>query len=87
MGWVVHLRGMPLFRKRSPKIRFEFVAAKKHPTLGGLPAIEALAQQFDLWGKLRRLTGIDPRVRKTHGYAPELNVAQLLYSFCGGRRR
>jgi hypothetical protein len=23
-------------------------------------------------------------VRTTHGYAPELNVAQLLYSFCSG---
>ena len=28
--------------------------------------------------------GQNPRVRTTHGYAPELNVAQLLYSFCSG---
>jgi hypothetical protein len=75
---------MPLITKRSPQIRFEFVAAKKQSTLGGLPAIEALAQQFGLWPKLRALPGLDPRVRRTHGYSPELNVAQLLYCFCSG---
>jgi hypothetical protein len=75
---------MPLLTKRSPKIRFEFVAARKQSTLGGLPALEALAQQFDLWNKLRALPGLDPRTRTTHGYSPELIVAQLLYSFCSG---
>lgn len=75
---------MPQLTKRSPKIHFEFVPAKKQSTLGGLPAIEALAQQFDLWKKIRALPGIDPRIRTTHGYSPELIVAQLLYSFCSG---
>ena len=75
---------MPLIAKRSPKIRFEFVAAKKQSTLGGLPALEALAQEFDLWKKLRVLPGLDPRTRTSHGYSPELLVAQLLYSFCSG---
>lgn len=75
---------MPLISKRSPRIRFEFVPAKKQSTLGGLPAIEALAQQFGLWKKIRALPGIDHRVRTSHGYSPELNVAQLLYCFCSG---
>jgi hypothetical protein len=75
---------MPLITKRSPKIRFEFVPAKKQSILGGLPAIEALAQRFGLWPKIRMLPGIDPRVRTTHGYSPELTVAQLLYCFCSG---
>jgi hypothetical protein len=75
---------MPQIVKRSPKIRFQFVAAKKLSTLGGLPALEALAQQFDLWKKIRALPGIDPRVRTTHGYSSELIVAQLLYCFCSG---
>ncbi len=71
---------MPLIAKRSPKLRAEFVAA----TLGGLPALEALAQQFDLWRKIRALPGLEPRTRTTHGYSPELLVARLLYSFCSG---
>lgn len=75
---------MPLIKKRSPKLRFEFVAATKQSTLGGLPALEALAQQFDLWHKIRALPGLDPRTRTSHGYSPELLVAQLLYCFCAG---
>jgi hypothetical protein len=75
---------MPTVTKRSPRIRFEFVAAQKQSTLGGLPALEALAQQFDLWQKIRALPGLDPRTRTSHGYSPELIVAQLLYSFCSG---
>jgi hypothetical protein len=69
---------MPTVTKRSPKIRFEFVAAQKQSTLGGLPALEALAQQFDLWQKIRTLPGLDPRTRTSHGYSPELIVAQLI---------
>lgn len=75
---------MAAINKRSPKIRFEFVPAKKQSTLGGLPALEALAQEFDLWQKIRALPGIDPRTRTSHGYGPDLVVAQLLYSFCSG---
>lgn len=75
---------MPTIAKRSPKIRFEFVPAKKQSILGGLPALEALTQRFGLWDKIRALPGIDPRQRTTHGYEPELIVAQLLYCFCSG---
>jgi len=75
---------VPLIAKRSPKLRFQFVVAKKESTLGGLPALEALAQQFGLWKKIRALPGIDPRTRTTHGYNPDLIVAQLLYCLCSG---
>src|SRR5271170_1510963 len=75
---------MPVIKKRSSKLRFAFVASQKQSTLGGLPAVESLAQEFGLWDKIRVLPGIDPRVRTTHGYSPELIVAQFLYSFCSG---
>lgn len=75
---------MPAIHKRSPKLRLQFVATQKHSVLGGLPAIEALAQEFDLWKKLRQLPGLDPRTRTSHGYGPEVNVAQLLYCFASG---
>ena len=75
---------MPSITKRSAKIRFEFVPAKKQSILGGLPALEALTQRFGLWQKIRVLPGIDPRVRTSQGYAPELIVAQFLYCFCSG---
>jgi hypothetical protein len=75
---------MPVIKKRSCKLRFEFVASRKQSTLGGLPAVESLAQELGLWDKIRALPGIDPRVRTTHGYSAELIVAQFLYSFCSG---
>ena len=75
---------MPNIQKRSPKIRLEFVGSEKHSTMGGLPAIEALCQEFGLWDKLRGVEGLDPRQRKSHGFAPEVHVAQLLYTLCSG---
>ena len=38
--------------------------------------MEALAQEFDFWKKLRQLPGLDPR--PAPGYGPEVNVAQRL---------
>ena len=70
--------------KRSPKFRLEFVANTSHSVHGGLPAVEALCQQFGLWDKLRGVPGLDCRKRKTQGYSPELMVAQLLYSLTSG---
>ena len=75
---------MPAIYKRSPKIRLEFVATDKHSTLGGLPAIEALCQEFGLREKLRALPGLDVRQRKSHGFGREVHGAQLLYSLCSG---
>lgn len=75
---------MPAIHKGSPKIKFEFVASKRQSVLGGLPALEALAQRFDLWGRLRRLRLIDPRQRRGSGFGPDAIVAQFLYCFAAG---
>ena len=75
---------MPAITKRDRPIHIEFVSNKSASPLGGLPAIEALAQQFGLWKKIKAATCLDPRSRKARGYAPELILAQLLYSFCTG---
>src|ERR1700691_3816188 len=75
---------MPVITKKPSKLRLEFVANTDSSVYGGLPAIEALCQQFGLWEKLRAVPGLDPRVRKGRGFGPEVFVAQLLYSFCSG---
>jgi len=75
---------MPAITKRSPKFRLEFVANQSHSVHGGLPAVEALCQQFGLWDKLRAIPGLDCRKRRTQGYSAELMVAQLLYSLTSG---
>src|SRR5512138_771286 len=75
---------MPGIRKRRRQLRLEFVANDRASVHGGLPAVEALCEQFGLWEKLRALPGLDPRRRKSRGYGPEVIVAQLLYSFTAG---
>lgn len=75
---------MPAIRKRRSQIRLEFVVNDRASVHGGLPAVEALCEQFGLWEKLRRLEVLDPRRRKSRGYSPEVIVAQLIYSFTSG---
>ena len=75
---------MPAIHKGSPKIKFQFVASKRQSVLGGLPAVEALAQEFGLWRKVRDLTVLDPRRRKGRGFGPDAIVAQLIYCFAAG---
>lgn len=75
---------MAAIHKGSPKVRFEFAPSQRQSVLGGLPAVEALAQEFGLWKKIRQLPGLDPRQRKGRGFGPDAIVAQLIYSFSSG---
>lgn len=75
---------MSNIRKRPSKLRFEFVTDEHQSTLGGLPALEALAQQFGLWSKIKKLRCLDPRKRTGRGYGPEVIVSQILYALCSG---
>lgn len=77
---------MPAIDKGYPKIKFQFVASKRQSVLGGLPAIEALAQEFDLWRKLRHLSLLDARKRKRKGigFGADAIVAQFIYCFAAG---
>ena len=75
---------MPGITKRDRPLRIEFVSNKCASPLGGLPAIEAVAQQFGLWKRIKTITALDPRQRKYRGFGPEVMLAQLLYSMCTG---
>lgn len=75
---------MPAIRKKASKLRFEFIRDEQQSTLGGLPAVEGLAQQFGLWSKIKQARCLDPRRRQGRGYAPEVVVGQILYALCSG---
>lgn len=75
---------MTAITKKPSKLRLEFAGNTDASVYGGLPAIEALCQQFGLWEKLRAVAGLDPRQRKGRGFGAEVMVAQLIYSFCSG---
>ena len=53
--------------KKETRLKLQFVANTDHSIHAGLVAVEALARRFGLWGKLRRLPGLDPRKDKRRG--------------------
>ncbi|MCX8090621.1 MAG: hypothetical protein N3I86_06740 [Verrucomicrobiae bacterium] len=53
-----------------------------HPRLAGRPP--SPARRFDLWNKLRQLSGLVPRKDKPRGYGPEVILGQHLYPLCSG---
>lgn len=75
---------MPAIAKRDRKIKLQFLPNTSASTLGGLPAIEALAQRFGLWKKLSACAALDPRKRKGRGFNPEVICAQIIYTLCSG---
>ncbi len=75
---------MPAITKGKSRLRLQFVANHEHSICGGLVAVEAMAERFGLWDKLRQLEGLDPRKDKRRGYSPEVIVGQLLYALCSG---
>jgi hypothetical protein len=75
---------MPAIVKRDRKINLQFLPNTSASTLGGLPAVEALAQRFGLWKKLAGCAALDPRKRKGRGFGPEVMCAQIIYTLCSG---
>lgn len=75
---------MPAIVKRDRKIKLQFLPNTSASTLGGLPAVEAIAQRFGLWKKLAACSVLDPRKRKGRGFGPEVMCAQAIYTLCSG---
>lgn len=75
---------MPAITKKATRLKLQFVANTDHSVHAGLIAVEALARRFDLWNKLRRIRGLDPRKDRKRGYGPEVIVGQLIYALCSG---
>jgi hypothetical protein len=70
--------------KGEPVFDVEVGVAEGLTVHGGLVALDALAQQYGLWEKLRALKSLEQRKDTSHGFSPEVLVAQLVFSLCGG---
>ena len=75
---------MPAITKKDSRLRIEFAENKEHSIHSGLVAVEAMAQRFGLWQRIRKLSSLDPRRDKRRGYSPEVIVGQLVYALCTG---
>ena len=70
--------------KSEPVFDVEVAHAEGLTVHGGLVALDALARQYGLWDKLRALKCLDLRCDTSHGFSPEVIVAQIVFSLCSG---
>ena len=70
--------------KSRPVFEFEATKADGLASHGGLVAIDAIAQDFGLWDKIKALASLDPRRDIHRGHSQELLCAQFILSLCSG---
>lgn len=75
---------MPAITKKSPRLKIEVQANHDLSVIGGLVAVEAVAQQFGLWQKLAGLRVLDPRRDCSRGFGPEVIAGQIIAALCSG---
>lgn len=75
---------MPAIRKRKTKLHFSFTNSDQATAHGGQVLVDALCRRFDLWKKVDQIESLDPRSRKSSGFAPSSWISQLLFAFTSG---
>jgi hypothetical protein len=70
--------------KKTPVFDVQVGVAEGLSVHGGLVALDALARQYGLWEKIRAIRSLDLRKDTSHGFSPEVLVAQLVFSLCSG---
>lgn len=75
---------MALFRKHRSPFRLELTNSDQATAHGGQALVDAFCRRFDLWKKIGTEPLLDPRTRKSSGFAPEAIVAQLVFTLTSG---
>lgn len=72
------------YRKKNRKIKIEFRPSEQATAHGGQMAVNALAEEFGLWERIRQEVDLDSRTHKGKGYDPEVVIAALVFNFTNG---
>jgi len=75
---------MPGFTKRKSKLHLQITNSDAATAHGGQVLVDSICRRFDLWRQIDLLSSLDPRKRKTAGFSPVSNLAQLLFTFTSG---
>lgn len=73
-----------IHKKRRTHVDMVLEEAETTTAHGGVIAIDALAKDFGLWDKLGACGLMDPRRDRSRGFAPEVIMAQFIFSLCSG---
>ena len=72
------------YRKKDRKILIEFRPSQQATAHGGQMAVNALANEFGLWERIKREGALDSRTHKGKGYDPAVVIAALVFNFTYG---
>ncbi len=75
---------MALFRKHRSPFKIELTNSDQATAHGGQLLIDAFCRRFGLWQRIAHEPLLDPRRRKSLGFAPEAILAQLLFTLTSG---
>jgi hypothetical protein len=75
---------VPAVRKRKSRLHLTLTNSDQATAHGGQVLVDGLCRGFDLWRKLEAIASVDPRRRKTSGFAPSAAVGQLLLTLTSG---
>ena len=75
---------MASFTKRKSKLHLEITNSGRATAHGGQVLVDAICRRFDLWRQIHEEPSLDPRKRKSAGFSPVSNFAQLFFTLTSG---
>jgi hypothetical protein len=72
------------FTKRKSKVHLHITNSDHATAHGGQVLVDSICRRFDLWRRIHEEPAVDPRKRKSSGFSPVSNVAQLIFTLTSG---
>jgi hypothetical protein len=78
------MRMSKFYGKSRSKYHLRLAPAHSASAHGGQVLVDAFCRRFGLWSKFANSPSLDPRQRKSSGFAPEAMAAQFIFTLCSG---
>lgn len=75
---------VPAYKKKDCRFHLRLDTAEDVSAHGGQVLIDCLAKRFEVWNRLAKIDGIDPRKRLTSGFSPIALISQIILGFASG---
>jgi len=75
---------MPSFRKKDCRFHLHLDTAEDVSAHGGQVLLDCLAKRFNVWERLSKIEGLDPRKRLSSGFSPLSLLSQMVLGFASG---
>jgi DDE family transposase len=72
------------FTKRKSKVHVQVTNSDHATAHGGQVLVDSICRRFDLWRRIHEEPALDPRKRKSAGFSPVSNIAQMIFTLTSG---